>query len=122
MSEYNEDFRFEDGVLHIRLSGKFPNERLGKRENLFQPLVDACSTHNCKKALVDARDLQVDFGTIALFRAGNDAAFMSRIGLRVALLAREEMLDPFFDHVVSNRGGNVGIFTDMKRALDWLQR
>jgi len=109
-------------VLHVRLSGKFPNERLGKRENLFQPLVDACSTHNCKKALVDARDLQVDFGTIALFRAGNDAAFMSRIGLRVALLARKDMLDLFFDHVVSNRGGNVGIFTDMKRALDWLQR
>jgi hypothetical protein len=100
MTGYKEDFRFEDGVLHVRLSGKFPNERLGRGENLFQPLIDACSTHNCKKALIDARDSQVDFDTVALFQAGEDAAFLTRVGLRIALLAREDMLDPFFDNVV----------------------
>ena len=122
MDGYNEEFRFEDGVLHVRLSGKFPNEPLDKGKNLFQPLIDACSTHNCKKALVDARDLQVDFGTMAMFQAGKDAAFLTRVGLRVALLAREDMLDPFFDNVVSNRGGDIGVFTDMDTARDWLQR
>jgi hypothetical protein len=122
MEGYNEDFRLEGDVLHVRLSGKFPNELLRKGENLFQPLVDACSTHNCKKALIDARDLQVDFGTVALFQAGTDAAFLTRLGLRIALLAREDMVEPFFQDVVSNRGGDVGVFTDMDTARDWLHR
>jgi hypothetical protein len=122
MDAYKEDFRFEDGVLYVHLSGKFPNELLGRGKNLFQPLIDACSTHHCKKALVDARDLQVDFDTMALFQAGEDAAYLSRIGLRIALLAREDMLDIFFADVVANRLGHVGIFTDMAAARDWLQR
>ncbi|MDH4230975.1 MAG: hypothetical protein OEW04_02975 [Nitrospirota bacterium] len=122
MKGYNEDFRFEGGVLHVHLSGKFPNELLGRGENLFQRLIDACSAHNCKKALIDARDLQVDFDTMALFRAGQDAAFLTRVGLRIAMLAREDMLDPFFDTVVANRGGRIGIFTDMDSARDWLHK
>ncbi len=48
-TKYNEEFRFEEGVLHIRLSGKFPNELLDKWKNCFQPLIDACSAHNCKR-------------------------------------------------------------------------
>ena len=122
MNGYKEAFRLEDGVLRVLLSGKFPNELLGRVENVFQPLIDACSAHNCKRALIDARDLQVDFDTMAMFQAGEDAAFLNRLGLRIALLAREDMLDPFFANVVSNRGGDVGIFTDMDSALDWLQR
>jgi len=122
MTGYNEEFRFEGGVLHVRLSGKFPNELLNKGKNLFQPLIDACATHNYKKALIDARDLQVDFSTAALFQAGKDAAFLSYVGLLIAIVAREDMLDPFFDTVAHNRGGQVGIFTDMDTARNWLQR
>jgi hypothetical protein len=122
MTDYNVDFRFEDGVLHVCLSGKFPKELLGRAENVFQPLIDACSTNNCKKALIDARDLQVDLGDWGLFQAGIDAATLVRFGLRVAFLAREDMLDSFFDDIVETRGGQVGIFTDRDAALDWLQR
>lgn len=121
MKGYYEDFRIENGVLHVCLSGKFPNELLNSKENLFQPLIDACKAHNCAKALIDARNLQVDFGTMAMFRSGEDAAFLSRIGLRIALLAREDAIDPFFEDVVTNRGGDVGIFTDIKAASDWLE-
>lgn len=121
MNEYKENFKFEDGVLHVCLSGKFPNELLLEEKNLFQPLIDACSTHNCKKALIDARDLQVDFGIMALFQAGEDAAFLTRIGLRIALLAREDMVSTFFENVVYNRGGDIGIFTDMNSAQEWLE-
>ena len=122
MKEYNEEFRFEDGVLRVRLSGNFPYERLHEGKNLFLPLIEACSTHNCKKALVDARDLQVSFDTIALFQAGEDAAFMTSVGLHVALLARKDMIDPFFNNIIFNRSGNIGVFADMDDALAWLQR
>jgi hypothetical protein len=122
MDGYNEDFRFEGEMVRVRLSGKFPKDLPGREVNLFQPLVDACSSHNCKKALIDARDLQVDFGTMEMFRAAADAAFVGRVGIRIALLAREAMLDQFFAHVVHKRGENVGIFTDVGAAREWLQR
>ncbi|MBN1999993.1 hypothetical protein JW935_20740 [candidate division KSB1 bacterium] len=122
MSEYNENFQVLNGVLHVRLSGKFPIELLHKGKNVFQPLIDACSHFGCKKALVDARDIQADLGTTALFQTGEDAAFLSHIGLRVALLAREDMLDRFFEDVAYNRGALLGVFTDMSAACEWLQK
>jgi hypothetical protein len=122
MMKYNEEFRFEEGVLHIRLSGKFPNELLDKWKNCFQPLIDACSAHNCKKTLIDARDLQVNFSTMEMYKAGQDAASATRVGLRIAILARKDMIDPFFDDVVHNYCGPVGIFMDMDTARDRLQK
>jgi hypothetical protein len=121
MNGYIEDFRYENGVVHVRLWGTFPNELLNSGKNLFQPLVDECLAHNCKNALIDARDLQVNFSTMAIFQAGEDAAAISNGGLHVAILAREDMLDPLFEDVAFNRGGNIGVFTDMNAALAWLQ-
>ena len=122
MKEYYENFRVEDGVLYVRLSGEYPEERLQQKENIFQPLIDECTAHKCKKAIVDARKLQIHFGTMEMFQTGKDAAFLAFIGLRIALLAREDMIDPFFDDVAFNHGGNIGIFTDMEAARAWLQQ
>ena len=121
MKGYNESFKMEDGVLKVHLSGTFPKELLHEGKNLFQPLMDACSAHNCRKALIDARELQVDLGTMGLFQAGEDAAILAQMGLRIGFVAREDMLDTFFDTVVFNRGGNVGVFTDMHAAEEWLR-
>lgn len=121
MEDYIEEFVFKDQVLQVHLSGNFPNELFHKEENLFQPLIDACSTHKCKKVLVDARDLTVNFDTFQTYDAGKNAAILSHLSLRVALLAREDMIDPFFENVVSNRGGKIGLFTDKQAALAWLE-
>ncbi|MBN1433417.1 hypothetical protein JW921_01575 [Candidatus Fermentibacterales bacterium] len=121
MKGYEEGFRLEDGVLHVRLSGEYPMERLRGEQNVFQPVIDSCSSNDCRKVLVDARNLETDFDTMELFRAGADVASLARNGIRVALLAREEMLDPFFEDVAVNRGGNVAIFTDDAEALAWLR-
>ena len=122
MTDYIRESMIEDDVLQVRLSGAFPNELLRKEGNLFQPLIDECSTHNCRKVLVDARDLDVHFNTFQMFSAGESAALLSRLSLRVALLAREDMIDPFFETVVSNRDGKIGVFTEKPAALAWLER
>ncbi len=106
-----------DGVLHVRLAGTFPNALFSQSGNLFQPLIEACSTHNCRKALVDARDLAVLFDTLALYRAGKDGAFLTSLALRVALLAGEKMVDRFFEDVVRNSGGTLRVFTSEEVAL-----
>ena len=121
MNDYKQEFQFENDVLIVRLSGTFPNEMLRSDQNLFQPLIDECKNYDCKFALIDARNLHVNFSTMATFRAGEDAAVLSRFGFRVAIVAREDMLDPFFEDVAFNRGGNVGVFTDIDTARNWLQ-
>jgi hypothetical protein len=121
MNEYNQSFEVKNGVLLVHLSGKFPKDLLGRPENLFQPLIEACTAHNCKKALIDAREVEFPFDTMALYRSGNDIASLTRIGLRIAVLAREDMLDSFFDNVAFNRGSLVGRFTNFDSAYDWLQ-
>jgi hypothetical protein len=57
-----------------------------------------------------------------MFSAGEDASQLSRLHLRVALLARDDMIDPFFKTVISNRDGDVGVFTDKQAALAWLEK
>jgi hypothetical protein len=120
VDSYTQEFRVEDKVMHVRLSGTFPNERLAMKENLFRPLIDACRKDHCPMAIVDARQLQVDFDTTALFRAGVDAASMNEFGLCVALVGRDDMIDPFFDDVTHNRGARVKVFTDMEHARIWV--
>jgi hypothetical protein len=121
MEPYIEDFRGDDGVMHVRLSGTYPKERLASRRNLFEPLVDACQKDKCRAAIVDARDLRVNFDTVALFRAGVDAASLNRLDLCIALVAREDQISPFFDDVLHNRGARVEVFTDMERARSWVR-
>jgi hypothetical protein len=60
------------------------------------------------------------FNTTALFRAGVDAAAMNEFGLCVALVARRDMIDPFFADVTHNRGARVEVFTDMDSARTWV--
>ena len=120
MERYEQQFRVEGSVVHVRLSGVFPNERLSTQENLFKPLVDACKQANCREVIIDARELQVEFDTLAMFRAGVDAASLNEFGLRVALVAREDMRSSFFDDVTYNRAAPVRVFTDLASAQLWL--
>jgi hypothetical protein len=121
MGQYVEEFRVDNGVVHVRLTGEFPKERLAIQENLFAPLIEHCEKENCREAIVDARQLQVDFDTVALFRAGVDAASLNRFGLRVALLARPDMISSFFDDVTYNRAAQVHVFTDLQSARAWIR-
>jgi hypothetical protein len=120
MNQYIQEFRVEGDVVHVRLAGTYPNERLALKENLFKPLIDECKRENCREAIVDARQLQVAFDTVALFRAGVDAAAMNEFGLRVALITREDMISSFFDDVIYNRAAQVQVFTDLESAQTWI--
>lgn len=121
MNKYHEEFRIEDGILHVGLSGEFPAERLHESANLFKPLAEACAANACSRALIDARAVSINLRTLDLYRAGEDIANLTRLGLRVALIAREDMLDPFFEDVAVNRGGRVAVFTDPEEAAAWVK-
>jgi hypothetical protein len=119
---YQQEFRVESGVLHAQLSGVFPHDLLREHDNVFQPLADACARGNCSKALIDARKLEAGLNTLDMFRAGVDAALLSHTGVRVAFVAREDMIDLFFAEVARNRGALIGVFTDFEAAGQWLAK
>lgn len=106
--------------MHVRLAGKLPNELLHGEQNVFTPLIKLCEESRCQKALIDSRDLEVDLDTLEIFRAGVDASDLARHGMRIALVARQEMLSSFFDDVIHNRAAPVHVFTDMDAAGTWL--
>jgi hypothetical protein len=118
---YTRDFRVDANVLHVTLAGTYPKERLEKRTNIFDPLIEACRDGNCGGAVIDARELEVELDTLELFRAGMDAASLNEHGFYVAFVAREDMIDAFFRDVLNNRGALAGIFTDMDSAIYWIR-
>src|SRR5215472_3228570 len=121
MNDYKVEFKLEGSVLHVRVSGQFPYEKLEQPGNAFQRLIDACVASQRNKILLDSRELQAKFSTIQVFRAGNDAVSLTAAGIWLAIVTRKDLRDPFFDDVVANRGGRVGVFMDINAARDWLE-
>lgn len=121
MKPYTREIRVEADLLHVTLGGDYPREHLDRPSNIFEPLVKACQDGACHGAVIDARELRVELDTLDLFRAGMDAAALSRYGFYVAFVVRPDMLDAFFHDVLQNRGALAGIFTEMNDAMAWIR-
>jgi hypothetical protein len=120
MDTYSREFSVEGHLMHVRISGSFPKERLKGRRNLFESLIEACQRNDCRAAIVDSRDLTTDFDTMDVFRAGVDAAALNQMDLYMAFVAREDMINPFFVDVMINRGARTRVFTDLESARSWI--
>ena len=121
MDNYHQEFQLIDNILHVRLSGKFPEGIMNTNNNVFQQLIDECNNKSITKTIIDICDLDINLNLMELFKAGEDAALLSRQGLNMALVARKETIDSFFYDVAYNRGGMVNVFNDKGAALEWLQ-
>jgi hypothetical protein len=120
MESYTREFRVEGPVIHVRLAGTYPKERLASKTNAFDTLIDACQKEGCRAAIIDSRELKVELDTMELFRAGVDAAALNQYGLYLAFVTRRELISSFFTDVMLNRGAQAGIFTDMESAQSWI--
>ena len=120
MNDYKVEFKLEETVLLVRVSGQFPHEKLEQPGNAFQRFIDACLASQRNKILIDSRELQARLSTTQLFRAGTDAVSLTSAGIWLAIVTRKDLRDPFFEDVVANRGGHIGVFTDMDTARAWL--
>jgi hypothetical protein len=63
MSPYVQEFRIDGGIVHARLSGTYPNERLAIKENLFKPLCRA-SDQLGQNALANKGDFHSSGGLV----------------------------------------------------------
>jgi hypothetical protein len=70
--------------------------------------------------LVDATHGRSPIGAFDKFEIGVQLASTADRRLILAVVARAEEVDHFFETVARNRGGAVRVFTDEATALQWL--
>ena len=79
-----------------------------------------CRQKNCKKVLMDIREVTGKINTWDRFRLAQASLQNFGRDLRLVVVYREEEVNGFFEDVVVNRGGNYRIFTDLVPACRWL--
>lgn len=118
MRDYKRDYEFNDGILRIHLSGTFPKERFNDNKNIFHPITDECKKLDCKKALIDIRDIDAELSVYETYQTGINASQVANKGICFAIVMREDMNDDFFETVLRNHGTIHKVFTDLNLALD----
>ncbi|MEO6876778.1 MAG: hypothetical protein ABI222_18355 [Opitutaceae bacterium] len=122
MSSPNVDFQFDPttGCLRVRaLTRSF----LFEKETVFQSIIAAIQSHPVKALFADLREVPGLFTFTERYQLGELAGQHLR-GTPIAVLAREEQLDPdrIGRMVAQNRGANLEIFTEEAAAHAWLQK
>jgi hypothetical protein len=72
------------------------------------------------RVLVDATGAPATLGAFDKYQIGVEFARVADRRMTMAVVARAEIVDHFFETVARNRGGPVRVFTDETAALHWL--
>ena len=106
-----------DGFLRLTLRGP------GTRANLLitlQRIIAETQSRKIWQVLLDATAAHSLVGAFDKFEIGVELARAADRRLRLAVVARVEVVDHFFETVARNRGGAVRVFTDEAAACLWL--
>ena len=82
---------------------------------------DFCQTKNYRKVLVNITNMPGKVRTLQRFEIGVQGSLLSRNLIKVAVLYRAEENDWFAETVSKNRGLNAKIFSDLDKAMEWLE-
>lgn len=104
---------------YLRVTLRGPALRGGLLQVLERVFAETQS-HNVWRVLVDLMSVPTPVGTFEKYQLGTEFARRADRRLTVAVLARTELVDHFFETVARNRGGAVAVFTEESAALHWL--
>ena len=82
---------------------------------------DFCQAKNYRKVLVNITNMPGKVRTIQRFEIGVQGSLIFRNLIKVAVLYRKEEIDWFAETVSKNRGLNAKIFSDLDKAMEWLE-
>jgi hypothetical protein len=103
------------GYLVLKASGQWDSDSIPQGEALRAVAQERDHT----RVFIDARELSQPTKEMDRFFVGELAAQHWQ-GLKVAVLARPEILDRFAENTVVNRGAYFAVFSDEDAALEWL--
>jgi hypothetical protein len=107
------------GYLAARFIGA--GER-GEALQQVESIAEHCKRTKNNKLLIDITRLDAKVSLVDRFFAGERLSIFARNGIKVAVVARPEQVDPqkFGILVARNRGVNVDGFSDFQAAEEWL--
>ncbi|HZE98397.1 MAG TPA: hypothetical protein VE981_15300 [Planctomycetota bacterium] len=107
-----------EGFIEARFTGTFALERFKRQAEAAS---EACLKKKMAKLLVDISRFSPNLSITDRYELAVHAVRVSK-GLKVALVATETFVDPnkFGIMVARNRGLLVDVFTDRRKAVDWL--
>jgi hypothetical protein len=117
MNEFKSVITEDDGYLRMTLSGP------ATRSSLLGALAQAIGETKSRRiwrVLCDVTAVPPPMGTSEKYQAGAELARLADRRMIVAIVARPELVDHFFETVARNRGASVRVFTHETNALQWL--
>ncbi|MGA2505069.1 MAG: hypothetical protein ABSG01_13340 [Anaerolineales bacterium] len=105
--------------LVANFSGQANLQEVGNR---FESLAVRCRSAKRNKLLMNISTIKAVPTFSERFRAGERAVIFSEFGLKVAVVASPEQVEPrrLAELVAQNRGVDVRIFLDLAAAEEWL--
>jgi hypothetical protein len=88
--------------------------------SLLPEFADICKRDHWQKALVDGLSLDGPISIWDRYQLGEEYVRVVGPKIRVALVAKRDLIDLTMENVVVNRYGNFKVFHEMESALKWL--
>jgi hypothetical protein len=107
----------EGGILRVTLKG------LGTYTHLLRAaaaIIDETKSRDIWHVLCDATAIIGPVGAFEKFEAGIELARGADSRMKMAVVARVEVIDYIFENVARNRGVTVAVFRNEAAALQWL--
>jgi hypothetical protein len=117
MEEPGITVTLEESYLRLTLGG--PAMR-GSLLRLLERIFAEIQARDIWRVLVDLTAVSIPVGTFEKYQLGTEFARAADRRLTMAVVARSELVDHFFETVARNRGGAVAVFTEESAALHWL--
>jgi len=117
MDEFEIAVTKADGFLRVALRG--PRTRANLLDTL-QRVIAETRSQNTWRVLLDVTHGRSPLGAFDKYEIGVQLAGTADRRMILAVVARAEEVDHFFETVARNRGGAVRVFTDEGAALQWL--
>lgn len=106
-----------DGYIYVEYDEEYSLEVF---VSTSREVFNLCQAKSCRKVLVNVTNMPGKVRTIQRFEIGVQGSLIFRNSIKAAVLYRREEIDWFAETVSKNRGLNAKIFSDMNKALEWL--
>lgn len=88
--------------------------------SIIHEVADRCRDENLNKALIDLRDIEGDPSILDRYRFGMEIAQAWGYKIKVAAVAKRDVINKMAENTAVNRGANLWTTSDFVLALKWL--
>jgi hypothetical protein len=117
MNEFNSVITEEDGFLRLTLTGSATR---GILLRALAQVIAETQSRRIWRVLCDATAVPTPIGTSERYEIGTELARAADRRMIMAVVARAELIDYFFETAARNRGASVRVFTHEATARQWL--